>query len=266
MSGSSKRLPCEVLRHLVMEYVFRKAEATDSSVVKHMPMRWVSSIDFFLGTPYKTFEVGSGDTVDFKRCTIRGPRTFRKYDIEISGRFVSFSIRLQPTGLYGLLGIPANNFRDQAIGADSVLPQIFEEITERLMGCTTIDECVAIVEPYLLTWMHGHKKERLSSAPIARAITSQPVPPSVQQLQQYSSLSQRQLERNFMKEVGTSPKMYARVVRFTNSVRYKISHPAAGWASVAYEFNYFDQMHLIRDFKEFLNITPSAFHPSRFAF
>jgi AraC-like DNA-binding protein len=228
-------------------------------------MRWVSSIDFFLGTPYTTLEVGSGEVVDFNRCTIRGPRTFRKYDIEISGSFVSFSIRLQPTGLYGLLGIPASNFRNQAIGADSVLPRIFEEITERLMGCATIDECVAIVEPYLLTWMHG-RKERLSSVQIAQAITSQPVPPSVQQLQHYSGLSQRQLERNFMKEVGTTPKMYARVVRFTNSVRYKISHPAAGWASVAYEFNYFDQMHLIRDFKEFLHITPSAFNPSRFAF
>ncbi|MBO9684864.1 MAG: hypothetical protein J7502_19700, partial [Flavisolibacter sp.] len=72
VSSSNKRLPCEALRHLVMEYVFRKADVIDSVVVKSMPMRWVSSIDFFLGTPYTTLAVGSGEVVDFNRCTIRG--------------------------------------------------------------------------------------------------------------------------------------------------------------------------------------------------
>jgi hypothetical protein len=35
--------------------------------------------------------------------------------------------------------------------------------------------------------------------------------------------------------------------------------------SLAYEFNYFDQMHLVKDFKKYLNISPGAFFPENFA-
>jgi AraC-like DNA-binding protein len=79
------------------------------------------------------------------------------------------------------------------------------------------------------------------------------------------SLSDRQLERNFSKEIGTTPKLYSNMVRFENLLRYRIDFPDKSWTEIAYEFNYYDQMHLIKAFKRFLDITPSDFRAGNFA-
>jgi AraC-like DNA-binding protein len=36
-----------------------------------------------------------------------------------------------------------------------------------------------------------------------------------------------------------------------------MKQPSANWTSIAYECGYYDQMHMIKDFKEFANVNPS---------
>jgi len=36
------------------------------------------------------------------------------------------------------------------------------------------------------------------------------------------------------------------------------NNPEISWTSIAYECGYFDQMHLIRDFKEFAGVAPGV--------
>ena len=69
----------------------------------------------------------------------------------------------------------------------------------------------------------------------------------------------RNFERRFSEQVGTSPKLFCRLVRFTAAVQFKIAHSKKSWTEVAYECGYFDQMHLIKDFKQFTNENPSTF-------
>jgi AraC-like DNA-binding protein len=181
-----------------------------------------------------------------------------------AGNFTAFILRLTPAGLYGLLGIPANEFKDQLIDCTLIRASLFAEITERLMGCNDIDSCVAVVEPYLMK-MAG---TTLISAPVdhmAMLISANRVPPAIKGLQEKVCLSHRQLERNFTKEVGITPKYYSRMIRFTNMLYYKMQYPAIKWPAVSYEFNYTDQTHLIRDFQHFLGITPNEFVPDNFA-
>jgi AraC-like DNA-binding protein len=52
----------------------------------------------------------------------------------------------------------------------------------------------------------------------------------------------------------------ARVLRFTRAVRTVRSAPGAiDWLDVAGECGYFDQAHLIREFREFAGMTPAEF-------
>lgn len=75
----------------------------------------------------------------------------------------------------------------------------------------------------------------------------------------------RRLERMFRQEVGLPPKMLARIARFQGVLR-----GSGDWAAVAQACGYFDQAHLIRDFKEFAGETPAAYfarrHPMSDAF
>jgi transcriptional regulator GlxA family with amidase domain len=72
-------------------------------------------------------------------------------------------------------------------------------------------------------------------------------------------VSLRQFERQFLERIGTSPTTFIRQARFAKALRLKRTHPALNWSSIAYECGYFDQMHLIRDFKQFTSATPTSF-------
>ncbi|RPE08320.1 AraC family transcriptional regulator [Chitinophaga lutea] len=271
LSIVAQQLPTEALRPYVAGYVFRTAaiRAKDAAVHKAMPLRSVSSIDFFMGDAFETTDCASGRVVPFARCTIRGPRTHRKYAIRLSGDLVSFSIRFTPAGLYALLGIPASEFSDEAIDGALVMPAVFPGLTERLMACTSLDHCIQTAEPYLLHLLqqagrHIHPSPAVQE--MAALIAGGQGALSIACLQQQVCLGKRQLERNFVKEVGVTPKMYSRMLRFSNMLQYKMRNSQTRWAALAYEFAYADQMHLIRDFRQFLGVTPSEFSADDFAF
>jgi len=69
-------------------------------------------------------------------------------------------------------------------------------------------------------------------------------------------LSVRQFERRFHASVGLPPKLFCRTQRFTH-VFHAIG-TGSNWADAAVECGYFDQAHLIRDFKELSGQTPAA--------
>jgi AraC-like DNA-binding protein len=76
-------------------------------------------------------------------------------------------------------------------------------------------------------------------------------------LADYCQVSVRQLERGFRRVIGTSPKVFARTVRFEQAQRRLMFDPDADLTQLAYECGYFDQAHFIKDFKAFAGKTPS---------
>jgi AraC-like DNA-binding protein len=70
-------------------------------------------------------------------------------------------------------------------------------------------------------------------------------------------LSVRQFRRRCLEESGLTPKRLCRVLRFRHSFDLAPSR-GFNWAAIAAETGYFDQAHLIRDFREFTGRTPMA--------
>ena len=76
-------------------------------------------------------------------------------------------------------------------------------------------------------------------------------------LAQLNSLGVRQFERHFEREIGTTPKAFARVARFQAALDAKLACPPRTWLDIAHAFGYFDQMHMIHDFEKLGRSTPS---------
>ncbi|MRV75454.1 helix-turn-helix domain-containing protein [Duganella sp. FT92W] len=77
-------------------------------------------------------------------------------------------------------------------------------------------------------------------------------------------VSRQHLAAQFRTHVGLSPKLYARILRFRRATD-ALPQPglaAVDWAHLALDCGYFDQSHLIRDFREFADSTPEGFHLS----
>jgi len=70
-------------------------------------------------------------------------------------------------------------------------------------------------------------------------------------------LSTRQLERRFRAHVGLGPKLFARLTRFQHA--WRLAGRAPSLAAVAARAGYFDQAHLVRDFRQFAGAPPSRF-------
>jgi len=81
----------------------------------------------------------------------------------------------------------------------------------------------------------------------------------IEDLAGYCDLSVRQLQRRFQKVVGTTPKVFARTLRFEAAQRTLMFDPDADLTRLAHECGYFDQAHFIKDFKEFAGRTPREY-------
>ena len=71
-----------------------------------------------------------------------------------------------------------------------------------------------------------------------------------------AGMSARQFRRRCREEAGLGPKHLARILRFRRACR--LADQGESWLRVAMEAGYFDQAHLIRDFREFTGTTPMS--------
>jgi len=71
-------------------------------------------------------------------------------------------------------------------------------------------------------------------------------------------VSDRHLRRVFRETIGVSPKAFAKVTRFRRAVRAARAGGHASWAAIAAETGYYDQAHLISEFRAIAGVTPRA--------
>jgi len=71
--------------------------------------------------------------------------------------------------------------------------------------------------------------------------------------------SHRHFINLFRDAVGLTPKLYGRVVRFSQVLDGLSIRPMASWADVAAEGGYADQPHFNRDFREFTGLSPERY-------
>jgi AraC-like DNA-binding protein len=76
-------------------------------------------------------------------------------------------------------------------------------------------------------------------------------------------LSARRFIELFRREVGVSPKTFCRIVRFQGALQRIAVASSPNFVRLALDCGYYDQAHLIHDFKDFTGLTPTAFLEAR---
>jgi AraC-like DNA-binding protein len=75
-----------------------------------------------------------------------------------------------------------------------------------------------------------------------------------------AGLSERQLRRRFSVAVGLRPKAYARVVRLHAALGLAAASTKPAWADIAQQCGFYDQPHLIAEFRAATGQSPAALH------
>ncbi len=72
-------------------------------------------------------------------------------------------------------------------------------------------------------------------------------------------LCHRQFDRQFIEQVGISPKAYLRIIRFDQAYRLKNRFPNMSWFNIAIACGYYDYQHLCKDYLDFTGFSPPRF-------
>ena len=70
---------------------------------------------------------------------------------------------------------------------------------------------------------------------------------------------ERTLERQFLKEIGVTPKQFAKMIQFSSSLKQMTDEDYVNLTDISYDSGFADQSHFIRSFKRYTGKTPKEF-------
>jgi AraC-like DNA-binding protein len=86
---------------------------------------------------------------------------------------------------------------------------------------------------------------------------------SIEHLAGRFGLSRQQFTRRFTQATGLPPKQFARITRFQSLVHALLSTDVSGWASACSAIGFYDQAHMINEFRAFAGSSPTTFFRPR---
>jgi AraC-like DNA-binding protein len=174
-------------------------------------------------------------------------------------------IRFAPGGTLPFFPVSPGELTNRIAPLADVAGALDRELSGRFYDARGLPEKIAIVESLLLKQMNAKEEKGASLQNAISEIVSSGGQISVDRLANDLGISGRQLERRFLNEVGLGPKLLCRILRFQQVFR-AVEREDKNWAGIAADCGYYDQAHLIRDFRQFAGQTPSVLfeHFTRF--
>ena len=227
-----------------------------NEVITPYPPTPFQSLIFYCNHPISMGRIEEGDFLKQPHTVLIGPQ-FSRVNIKVHRQLRAVRVDFRPGGMYRMLGIPMYELFDGGFDAFDFFGRKMTIINEELQNTPNLEACKNIVEKFLLNQ-------------ITKIRALLPFDSALQMLLKYdgnmlvsetasvSCLSLKQFERKCKERIGMNPKMFTRILKFSKAYRLHESCPQLNWTQIAYEARYYDQMHMIRDFKTFAGVNPSV--------
>lgn len=250
-------VPHQAIRHVVNNIMIGHVVTDDPQTKLSFPIPPLGehSVLFFPHDRPVIEDVNTKYVYTLYACTITGQ--LNECSIVSPGHdHLMIKIGFQPGALHRLLGepmykmLPYRNYDGEVVFGYNV-----KHVTDALANAASFEQMKTIADDFIFSLLSKFRKPVAIDAVIPDIIKYGGVI-KIDELVKRAFMSNRQFERTFKDRMGVSPKFYSRLVRFGKAWLLKENKSQLTWTDVAYECNYFDQMHLIRDFKAFANANP----------
>jgi AraC-like DNA-binding protein len=168
-------------------------------------------------------------------------------------------VHFKPGGAFPFLGVPAGELRNAQVPLDALWGRQARELTEQILGATTMAARFRVLEQSLLAKAGGQLDRHRAVDFALKALVPGPAAPTIAEVTNQIGLSARQFIQIFADQVGLTPKLYCRVRRFQKALTLIGKVQKVEWASVAYTCGYYDQAHFIGEFRDFSGLTPTEY-------
>lgn len=140
---------------------------------------------------------------------------------------------------------------------DLVAPHL-RSLRERLLEAGDAARRFSILQSWLLALARDARPE-LAVRQALRALEDAPQVQRIGAIAAHCGLAPRRFGELFREQVGMSPKRYARLLRFRRVAALAAQGGRIDWAGVAADGGFHDQPHLVREFRSFSGLTPTAY-------
>jgi AraC-like DNA-binding protein len=166
---------------------------------------------------------------------------------------------LGPVSGYTLLGVPLDELRGRIVDLCDLLGADGRRLVEQLREARTWHRRFTILDGLLLDRLEDGPRPAPEVARVWQRLVATSGAGRIRRLADDVGWSHKHLITKFKQQVGLSPKTAARLVRFDGVMRSLDRPEPPGWERIAAEAGYADQAHLVREFRTFTGVTPTAF-------
>ncbi len=190
-------------------------------------------------------------TVHFHGLRLSSVRVIPKSRIRAIG------ISFHPWGFAKFIRQPMNLFVNRVVDLAQFHKSLPDQLAEALSEDTSMSSIIQTVESLLVPYFIIDEKLMDDHSIIRNFIDQKP-----ENITDYClshGISNRQLERLFLKYIGVSPKAFNNIKQFEKSSRSLLYEYKESLTNITYDSGYYDQSHFVRYFKRYTGYTPKKF-------
>ncbi len=177
--------------------------------------------------------------------------------IEQAGACHLAGIKFRPGGACPLFRFSLAELTGRVVELEDIWGSAAAAVREQLGAVRSDRALLACLERWLA------RRLRDAAAPDARirfaAALLQRGGTGVGRIAEEANLSHRHFVHEFTRQVGLAPKHYGRVQRLQRAIGWIGSRPQVDWAQAALANGFYDQAHLINEFRGLTGITPGEY-------
>jgi AraC-like DNA-binding protein len=252
-----RAIPHPALRGVVRSFGERRASFGAAGLTWPLPARPHQIIDIYLADPFRR-RIDGGPMETVPVTVVVGPQASRHTQLYMSGELHIFNILFQPAGLNRLVGVDMATLLNEGIAARDVLGKRALLLSDAVRSATDFPSRVAAAERWFGSMLDGCAAENGISR-VSRLLMATRGRARIDSLVERSGLSARQFQRRFTAQVGLSPKLYSRTIRFDAALTAHRDHPARPWTQILHQAGFFDQAHFIHECHALAGASPSQF-------
>lgn len=214
---------------------------------------------FHYRTPFREVNKHNQNLIQ-PQCLICGQQTEYKDITTSPGSVGMIAVVFYPYALRNFFPNPVSEFTNQSISLNNFFQAETKELQERIIEVNSVHSRILLIENFLLNRLSVPNSFFVAREAV-NIITRLNGQLAVSETACRLNISKRQFERIFLANVGISPKKFGRIIRFNTSI--KLFPKVEPLTTLACEVGYFDQSHLVHDFREFSGLSPKEFfsHP-----
>jgi AraC-like DNA-binding protein len=213
---------------------------------------------FHYGDFYKHYPE-NGNSITLPRCFLIGQLT-HPYEVGPTGETGTFFVCFHPNGFLPFTDIPIKEMENSAVTLEKLFGKDGQEIEQKILVATSTLERINLIEKFLLTRLDNKETvDHIVKSTLETILTANGQL-SVNELSRKTNFNRRQLERKFSTAIGLSPKQLSKTIRLQATLKTLLNEQVTSLTDLAYENEYYDQAHFIKDFKEFTGLTPKEFY------